>query len=106
MKPTKRVSMGMKHFVLAAILLAACGPKHSDGIGNSKPDEFKAPPDTRSAIDKRRDTACETLGPRMTACAVEDAKAELAAGKTTQKQFDQDTASGIQKKNTEEFVKA
>ena len=31
-------------------------------------------------LERRRDAACETLGPRMTTCALEDAKADLAAG--------------------------
>src|SRR4051812_8174949 len=102
----RRVSVTMKHLVLA-VLLAACGPKHTDNVGNSDGSgHFTEPSDTRKPIEKRRDTACESLGPRITACAVEDAKADLAAGKVTQKQFDQDTSSGVQKKNSEEFVKA
>jgi hypothetical protein len=42
----------------------------------------------------------------MTACAVEDAKKELAAGKVKQKDFDASTSPDVQRKNTEEFIKA
>ena len=102
-----RVSDAMKHFALA-LLLAACGPKHTDTVGNNTdPDPNMTPKkDTRSAIEKRRDDACGTLGPKITQCAYDDAKAALEAGKVTKEQFDKDTASGVLKKNTEEFIDA
>lgn len=106
MTPVARVLVTMKHFAFI-VLLAACGPKHSDPVGNNTDSGTQTPPpDTRSEIEKRRDAACETLGPRITTCAVEDAKAALDAGKVTQAQFDKDTSSGVQKKNTEEFIDA
>jgi hypothetical protein len=65
------------------------------------------PPRTpRTPIEQRRDAACDQLGPKITACAVEDAKADLAAGKIDRPQFDRDTAPDIQRKHTEEFGKA
>lgn len=85
------------------VLLAACGPKHSTPVNNDEP--TGPAKDTRTEIEKRRDTACESLGPRVTACAVDDAKADFAAGKTSKEQFEKDTASGVVKKNTEEFIK-
>jgi hypothetical protein len=106
MTPAVRVSVTMKHFAFI-LLLAACGPKHSDPVGNNTgSDTQQPPPDTRSEIEKRRDAACDTLGPRITTCAVEDAKAALEAGKVTKAQFDKDTASGVLKKNTDEFIDA
>lgn len=90
---------------LALVVLVACGPKPAP----QPPDPDPVPPvvkDTRTLLERRRDVACEALGPRITACAVEDAKRDLASGKVTQRQFDQDTASGVQRKNSEEFVKA
>jgi hypothetical protein len=106
MTPLPRVSSTMKHFGFI-VLLAACGPKHTDTVGNSTGSgETPAAPDNRKPIEKRRDAACETLGPKITACAVEDAKAALAEGKVSKEQFDKDTASGVQKKNTEEFIDA
>ena len=62
-----------------------------------------APRDTRTAIERRRDAACDQLGPKLTACAVEDARANLAAGKIDQAQLERDTAPAVQRKNTEDF---
>lgn len=94
----------MKHMMFAFLVLAACGNKSQTPVGNSGSGATPPVTDSRSAIEKRRDTACETLGPRITACAVADSKAELAAGKMTQKQYDEITASEVTAKNTEEFV--
>lgn len=44
--------------------------------------------DTRTELEKRRDDACEQLAPRLVACAVEDSRAQLAAGAITQQVFD------------------
>jgi hypothetical protein len=98
----------MKHAILLVVFAACSGGQHPSGTvgntgsGSGEPAGFK---DTRTPLEKRRDTACEQVAPRVTACAVEDAKKDLAAGKVTKAQFDQDTASGVQKKNTDEFVK-
>lgn len=104
MSSAARVLLGMRN--LALVLLVACGPKHTDGAGmGSDPDP--TPPvhkDTRTAIEKRRDAACETLGPKITTCAAEDAKADFEAGKTSKADYDKDTAPDILKKNTEKYV--
>ena len=63
-------------------------------------------PADRTQIDSRRDAACEQLGPKITACAVEDARADLAAGKIDKAQLDRDTAPEILRKNTEKFLEA
>jgi hypothetical protein len=97
------------HSILRAALFGglcvACGgpqqpPSNTTGGG----DQPTGPGDTRAEIERRRDAACETLGPRITSCAVEDAKAQLAAGTITQKQYNDTTASGVLAKNTQEFV--
>jgi hypothetical protein len=90
-----------------AASLAACGgaQRPPDGEGGA-PAQPAAPADPRTPIERRRDAACDQLGPKLTACAVEDAKASLAAGKIDRQQFDRDTAAPIQRKNTEEFDKA
>ena len=62
-----------------------------------------ASPDPRTAIERRRDAACDQLGPKLTSCAVEDARANLAAGKIDQAQLERDTAPAVQRKNTEDF---
>jgi hypothetical protein len=102
-----RVSIMMKNLIFL-IAFAACGNKSSTPIANSGSDSEPPGPvtDTRTAIEKRRDTACETLGPRITACALEDAKAQLAAGKVKQKDYDATTAPEVLRKNTDEFIKA
>ncbi len=104
MKPTGRVSIMMKNLILV-LALVACGPKKANNVSNTGDGSAAAPPpDTRTAIEKRRDGACETLGPKITACALEDAKKALAAGQVKQKDFDESTKPEILKKNTEKFI--
>lgn len=98
----------MKNLVFV-VALAACGSKSSTPIANAgSGDTEPAGPvtDSRTDLEKRRDAACQTLGPRITACAVEDAKQELAAGKVKQKDFDASTSPDVQRKNTDEFIEA
>lgn len=94
--------------LVAAFTLGAvgCGSKQQTPVENTSSGAGSAtgPTDTRTAIEKRRDAACETLGPRITTCAANDAKTALADGKITQKQYDEITASGVLKKNTDEFI--
>src|SRR5687767_12375952 len=107
MKPARsaRVSGTMR---LALILLVACGGGKPTpaGPGSGSSDAIGPVRDTRSALDKRRDAACEQIGPKITECALADAKAQLAAGKITKKEFDQTTTSDVLRKNTDEFIKA
>src|SRR5258706_16087169 len=89
--------MTMKN-VAFIVMLAACGgkpPPLTNGSGSAEP--IGPVEDSRSAIEKRRDIACEALAPSLVGCAVDDARADLASGKTTQKQFDADTAPGVLK---------
>lgn len=60
--------------------------------------------DTRSPLEKRRDAACTAIAPKLTACAREDAAADLAAGKVTKADFDRDTAPEILRKHTALFI--
>ena len=92
--------------LICVLVLVACGPKQSNTVSNTGSGSDASPVrDTRTEIEKRRDTACETLGPKITACAVDDAKQQLAAGKIKQKDFDATTAPEVQRKNTDEFIK-
>jgi hypothetical protein len=99
--------------VIGAAIVAsgACGggqpaPQQPANTGTGEP----AFHDTRTTIEKRRDTACEQLGQRNTACAVADARVNLAKGLDpnghayTKAMFDRDTAADVQAKNTEVFV--
>jgi hypothetical protein len=105
----KRVSIMMKN-LLVVVALAACGTKSNTPVANSGSgsavEEPPTPTDSRSEIERRRDTACETLGPRITACAIADAKAAAASGKLKQKDYEALTAPDVQRKNTDEFIKA
>ena len=105
-----RVSQTMKKLAFV-LLLVACGPKHASTVGNTSgsgsEDPYPGPvKDTRSEIEKRRDVACETLGPRITACAHEDAKAEYAAGKVGKAEYEKNTAPEVLNANTKKFVEA
>ena len=103
----------MKRLLLVA-LVACGGPSKppagptgatSDGDGSAARESPAPATDPRTPIEQRRDAACDRLGPKLTACAVEDARANLAAGKIGRDQFDRDTAPAIQHKNTKEFAK-
>ena len=86
--------------------LSGCGgtQRGVDSEGSAVASDPRTP--ARTPIERRRDAACEQLGPKLTACAVEDARASLATGKIDRAQFERDTAPAIQRKNTEEFEKA
>ena len=93
--------------LLLGLALGACSskqtPVENSGDGTAP---GAGPRDTRTAIEKRRDSACESLGPRITTCAVADAKKALEAGEIKQAQYDEITKSEVQAKNTEEFVES
>jgi hypothetical protein len=93
-------------WLLVVGAIAACGgPQHKPDPDPAR-EQPSAVTDTRTPIEKRRDQACEQLGPKLTACAVEDARSDLAAGKIGRPQFDRDTAPEVLHKNTDEFLKA
>ena len=92
---------------LVLLALAACTKKPTTPVANEgtgSAGSGSGVRDTRTEIERRRDAASETLGPRKTKCAVEDAKKDLAAGKVKKEQFDQDTAPGVVQKNTEKYI--
>lgn len=95
----------------ALVLLAACGGKQPapttvDNQGSATADPPGVVADTRTEIEKRRDAACDKLGPRMTECALEEARAEHAAGKLSKADLDAISTPEIREKNTAEFLKA
>ena len=99
--------MVMRSFVIV-IALAACGgkqtPKTDNGDGSAEP--VGVVQDTRTEIEKRRDVACDDLAPRLTQCALDDAKAAMEAGKVSKADFERDTKPEILKKNTDEAKKS
>ncbi len=100
--------MVMRSFVVIAMLgpLGACGAKQTPKGGEGSGDPVGVVADTRSPLEQRRDTACDALAPRLTQCAVDDAKADQASGKLSKAQFEKDTATDILRKNTVEAKKA
>ncbi len=93
---------------LAFVLVIACGGKQTPPPNDDPP--VGVAKDTRTPIEKRRDTACDQVGDRIVACAVADAKADLAAGhvgneKFDKAQFDKDTAPAILHKAKDEWLK-
>jgi hypothetical protein len=62
----------MRAFLLVFVL--ACG----GGGANTRPPDPDPTP-TRSELEARQAAACEQAGPRLTDCAIEDAKATLSA---------------------------
>ena len=91
--------------LVVVLALVACGPKKTaTPVANGGSSDTPPVKDSRTEIERRRDAACETLAPRITKCAVDDAKKDLAAGKIKKDQFDKDTAPEIQQKNTEKYA--
>ena len=89
---------------LALGLAPACGgPQRAPERTGGAPAD-PAPADPRTAIERRRDAACDALGPRLTACAVADARADFAAGKIDRRQLDVDTAPEWQQKLTAKWL--
>ena len=91
---------------LLLVLVVACGGKSTPPQDPDPTPPAKAEPvkDTRTALEKRRDAACDVVAKRVTACAVEDAKKDLEAGKTKKADFDKDTAPEIVAKNQAKYA--
>lgn len=90
---------------IAMLVVAACGgPQQTPTTGNAAGDGDRGVvTDTRTEFEKRLDAACSALGPRLTRCAVDDAKAQLAAGQITQQKYDDDTKPEIQAALTKDW---
>ena len=95
----------MKSLLLAAVLVA-CGGKSTPSTTPPDDDPPGVVQDTRSPIEKRRDAACEQLRPKLVQCAVEDARAEHEAGRMSKQDFEANTASGVQEKLGDEWMKS
>ncbi|HSN25994.1 MAG TPA: hypothetical protein VLT45_06900 [Kofleriaceae bacterium] len=84
-------------------LLAACSSTPAPA-----PQQPASPPagvvqDTRTPLEKRRDAACDAVGKRVAACAVEDSKKQLAAGKITQDSYNKATEPVVVAKDAEVY---
>ena len=92
----------MMRILTSLALIAACGGKQQPPPQN---DTTAPVTDTRTPLEKRRDAACEKVGAKATQCALDDAKADLAAGKVTKAEFDKNTAPGITRENTAKYIR-
>lgn len=64
---------------LAFVMLVACGGgQHPDPVKNDPDPTPTAVKDTRTELEKRRDAACEHIQPKLTQCAVADAKSTMS----------------------------
>ncbi len=91
----------------AAVCLAACGSKNTtSGDGDTLPDDLRGgngagdPPDM-TELAKRQGAACEALGPRLTECAIADARATMPPAELAK--LDIENTAPI---HTREFVKS
>jgi hypothetical protein len=110
MSPRVGASAGAGLRIAALLLaLAGCGGKQptppSGGGGGSDAPPTGVVKDTRTEIERRRDAACDKLGPKLAQCAVEDSRAELALGKITQKQFQEATKPDVVRGLAEDWRK-
>jgi hypothetical protein len=94
--------MQMKSFVLIAVL-AACGGKPTPREPSGPADPPGPVTDTRTEFEKRLDTACKALEPRIVECTVADAKAAHAAGTLSKAQLDDLTRPAILEKLADEW---
>jgi hypothetical protein len=76
------------------LFVIACGGKQPPPKTDPDPNPGVVK-DSRTEIEKRRDAACENVGKLTAKCAVEDAKKDVAAGKTKQADFEKDTKPEI-----------
>lgn len=83
---------------LVATLVACGGSKQSNTTVDNHGD---LPPDDRTEIERRRDAACAALGPRLTECAIADARATMTPEELAKLAIEE-TAP----KHTEEFIES
>src|SRR4051794_29613972 len=81
---------------LAAVGLGCGGPAKTPTTG---PDNHPTPTDDRTQLEIRRDAACGQLGPRLTACAVAEARATMT--KEELAELDLEKTAPV---HTEEFI--
>lgn len=88
--------------IFAAAIAVGCGGKRASNAAEPTPatastSEVEPPPLTE--IELRRDAACEALAPKLTACAIDDARRNLPPEKLAELDPDK-----LAKKHSEEFL--
>jgi hypothetical protein len=93
--------------VLVFLAPAACGNKGNSksGDGDTLPDDLRSTgnddPPPASELEKRQGAACEELGPRLTECAIADARATMPPEELAK--LDVENTAPV---HTREFVKS
>jgi hypothetical protein len=80
-----------------AMLGLGCGG--GKGGGSTTPGGAGGTGDGRTEIEVRRDAACEELGPRLTSCAIADARATMSAEELAKLDLEKTAPA-----HTEEFI--
>jgi hypothetical protein len=95
---------------LGVLALAACGNKGGSGGGDTLPDDLRTgsgsgsgsdDDDGDAELERRKGAACEELGPRLTECAVADARATMTPAELAK--LDIENTAPV---HTREFVKS
>ncbi len=81
--------------LVCALALGGCGGKDAKPTGPGTP----APTPTRTELEVRRDAACEALGPRLTACAADEARRTMSPEELAKLDLEQTAPV-----HTEEFI--
>jgi hypothetical protein len=91
---------------LLFVVLAACASKPAPAPQQPPgPTEPAGPAtDSRSSLEQRRDAACDIVGKRTAQCAAEDSKAQLAAGKIKQAEYEKATEQRVIDKDAEVYA--
>jgi hypothetical protein len=63
---------------LALVLVAGCGGGTQKPAPDPDPDPVSPEPTQPSELQRRQNAACEQLGPKVTACAIDDARKNLS----------------------------
>ncbi len=90
---------------LALVSVLGCGSKQPADDGDTLPDDLSErggdpPPPPRTELQTRQAAACEQLGPRITECAIADARAQLPPEELAK--LDLDKTAPL---HTREFIK-
>jgi hypothetical protein len=82
---------------LLVLLIACGGSQHPDGAGPGNSDPVPVYKDSRTPLEKRRDDGCEAIQPKLTQCALADAKATMSPKELADLKPDELLASHKQK---------
>lgn len=89
------------------LFVAACGGTQqpaASGRGTGVDDPPGVVTDTRTPFEQRLNKACTNAGEKLTACAVADVDAKLAAGEISKKEHDDLVKPELQQALTDKYV--